>query len=697
MRGISKAAGLCFGSAFLIVTVASADTLTSWIGPSGSGGDGSWSAPSNWSSGTSPNGSNYAATISNGSAETVTLDVNATVDTLALGNSATLSLAANRGLTANSITNNSGALLLLLGTNSVVNMNTLSNSGAITVAGGNTTANLPTINLTGGGLGITDVNVTSNDQVGGNFNVVNGPVITSAFSNLSSIEGTLTFYNLQITSITPAASNLNIASTGTLGIGGQNTTIMINGNVSNGGYMGQYYFDDGGAVINVTGILTNTGEFKVGGFTEAPDTFTVGALINNVSSSGFNAADVINGTLNVEGTLVLQSGELHIFQTGTLNWVNGGIGLTDLPADTTLDLEGAFNVVNAGVTSNGIANLTSVEGLMRFDNQQANTVTPVGGTLSISTTGELDPGYFYGATLTVNGNVDVAGVLQEGIGINITNDTMTITGTLKNEGSGTINIYGPYDVLNVGNLSNAGQLNLGFYWPANLNVTGSGTSSNSGTMTLGSGNLTVVGNFTNTGSITTQSGNLNSTISVAGTFTNATGATLSLEVAGGGVGDIATFGQLANGGNISGVSGTLIGVGTGTFSSGNGYQELANGILDEIISSSSSYGVITVGDGATLDGTLDIVFENGFVPSIGESFAFLNFAPGGLSGAFAHIQGLTFDGGLEEWTIGYDNADGQVILTAESTTTSGAPEPATFALFGGGLLLVGWLAVHSKH
>jgi hypothetical protein len=65
-----------------------AQTSVSW-----NGGNGNWSTATDWSGGVVPNngGSNtYNVSISNGSAETVTLDVGVTISDLTLGTSETL-------------------------------------------------------------------------------------------------------------------------------------------------------------------------------------------------------------------------------------------------------------------------------------------------------------------------------------------------------------------------------------------------------------------------------------------------------------------------------------------------------------------------------------------------------------------------------------------------------------------------------
>ncbi len=93
-------------------------------------------------------------------------------------------------------------------------------------------------------------------------------------------------------------------------------------------------------------------------------------------------------------------------------------------------------------------------------------------------------------------------------------------------------------------------------------------------------------------------------------------------------GDIAAFVTLANGGKISVSAGATLGVGNaGIVPGGPGYVMTPTGTLDELISSATSFGTIDVSGPAALDGILDVTLENGFVPTVGEQFAFLDFTP----------------------------------------------------------------------
>src|SRR5271169_4088343 len=312
------------------------------------GGGGNWNTPGDWSGGVVPNnggGRTYNVTISNGEAETVSLNLNATVSDLTLGSLATLQSVAGdslsiasggtlsnsgtlmfntagsnitvgtggrlinngtieldasgetlkvTGTTTNAsgasitieggsaatftgnvtnsgtfttgfsggnntvtvtgtFTNASGATLALDGSGDAANLNALSNSGSVTIATG------ATLNLTGGGQGITDVAQGSVLTVQGTLDVKNGSTFTNGLANLTSVEGTLNLDNGQTNTVTPNSGTLSIAGSGQLNLSdtrASTTTLSITGNVSNSGAFSTGFFG-GTNTVNVSGTFTN--------------------------------------------------------------------------------------------------------------------------------------------------------------------------------------------------------------------------------------------------------------------------------------------------------------------------------------------------------------------------------------------------------------------------------------------------------
>jgi len=95
----------------------------------------------------------------------------------------------------------------------------------------------------------------------------------------------------------------------------------------------------------------------------------------------------------------------------------------------------------------------------------------------------------------------------------------------------------------------------------------------------------------------------------------------------------------------------------------NTYTQGPNGtLLIEIAGpNTGQFSVLDVLGKANLGGVLEPVLQNGFIPTIGESFAFMAYS--GLTGAFFGIQDPSFDNGLEHWTVSYQPTF--AILTVE--------------------------------
>jgi hypothetical protein len=118
------------------------------------------------------------------------------------------------------------------------------------------------------------------------------------------------------------------------------------------------------------------------------------------------------------------------------------LGITDVVAGSTFYLFGTFT---AGGQP-GFANLTSVEGKLVLANGQTTATTPIGGTLTVSNTGQI---YIYSSVFQVHGNVDNFGYIESDP------STLIVTGTLTNEAGSTFSLT-PGDTLQVGSIVNKG-------------------------------------------------------------------------------------------------------------------------------------------------------------------------------------------------------------------------------------------------
>jgi autotransporter-associated beta strand protein len=95
--------------------------------------------------------------------------------------------------------------------------------------------------------------------------------------------------------------------------------------------------------------------------------------------------------------------------------------------------------------------------------------------------------------------------------------------------------------------------------------------------------------------------------------------------------------------------------------------------------SAGDFSVLNVLGNANLSGYPDPILLNGFVPTIGDSFIFLNY--GSLTGGFSRIQHQVFDNGMLQWSVIYE--DNNAILTVAQHTPD---QGSTFLLLTLGVL-----------
>ena len=119
------------------------------------------------------------------------------------------------------------------------------------------------------------------------------------------------------------------------------------------------------------------------------------------------------------------------------------------------------------------------------------------------------------------------------------------------------------------------------------------------------------------------------------------------------VSGVACIGVLWNSGTIN--------IGVGGSINGPECAAQTDSTLAEIITSADSFGVFDYSGPVMLGGTLDVDLQNRFIPAIGESFDFINFAPGELNGTFTGIQNEFFNNNTGQWVVNYDDADVKVL------------------------------------
>jgi uncharacterized repeat protein (TIGR03803 family) len=338
-----------------------------------------------------------------------------------------------------------------------------------------------------------------------------------------------------------------------------------------------------------------------------------GGILTNAGTGFINVGESGNGSLNVGGNAVVSSAasgnNLDFGQNssgvGTVHvYGNSSLSIWDIRTDSghgTFTQDGG--TVNAGgwlrlgINSNSISAYTLNSG-----NANLNQMAQIGENGS--------------GTLDINGGTNnVAQDMNLGLG----------------SGTGIVNLTG-------GSLRVSGNENLG--------VAGTGTFTQTGGTNTVAGNLTLAGNSGSRGTYNLLGGALN----VSGGVVINSGGTLT--------GNGTVGGTVANGGAVA------PGNPMGTLTVNGSYAQSASGALNiEIggMTAGSQYDQLAITGGASLNGTLNIVFTNGFLPHIGDLFTILTC--GSLTGTFPTVNGATAANGLTMVPV-YSGT--QVILVAES-------------------------------
>jgi uncharacterized protein with beta-barrel porin domain len=77
----------------------------------------------------------------------------------------------------------------------------------------------------------------------------------------------------------------------------------------------------------------------------------------------------------------------------------------------------------------------------------------------------------------------------------------------------------------------------------------------------------------------------------------------------------------------------------GTLTVAGNYTQTASGTLEVNIASATNYDKLNVTGNASLNGTLKVVLDGGYVPTVNQTFSSIITAAGGLNGTFATIEG----------------------------------------------------------
>ena len=425
---------------------------------------------------------------------------------------------------------------------------------------------------------------------------------------------------------------------------------------------------DGGGLISGSGTLTSTGSFEM-------KSGTVNAVLG-----GSDIA--LNKTTT--GTVVLNN---HNTYTGNTNVLAGQLILGSStapnlsPKTAVIIASGASLVVNndnavASVTSNGTisGNKTLTSPIYNL-NDGAQVSAKLG---SASTAA--------GSTLNTNGSVTISNMVAANT-INILTGQLILAGADLLSHDATLGIASAAAMTltggdqTVANLNGSGQLTLNGY---TLNVTNGGTYSGSvtsdgnlnktggGTLTLSGTNKFTQGTSVNSGTLTVTAG---SSLSTADTIVNqgatlVNNGTINSNVLVNAGGTLQGSGNI--GGNFTGNGTTAPGNSPGILTVTGNYTE--NGTLQIEVGGLSGAGIATSGydqvvvGGQTIlnPGTsiLDLKQYNGYSLDKGQVITAIKGAPGSISGSFSAI---TSDMSKD---VVFNRSTGQLIGTGLSTGTS---------------------------
>jgi autotransporter-associated beta strand protein len=385
-----------------------------------------------------------------------------------------------------------------------------------------------------------------------------------------------------------------------------NATLFNNGATAGGGFGGATVFDDSSSAGN--GVFTNNGG-------DASGVFALGGG-NTIFLKTSTAA---NGTFHNESAPVTEA--------------EGGVTEFGIFPSDNNDSPRAGNATlinNGAMTSGAVGGKT-----IFYETSTADSATLIAN----SGTGGGEGGQIFmyerssGGTSRVelfgNGTLDISAHAASGVTI----------GSIEGDGDA---------FLGSNNLT-VGSNNRSSTFCGAIQDDGFG-----GSLTkIGSGTLTLLGANAYTGNTNINRGVLRVDGSISSTtFVNHGGS-----LAGSGVvnGDVTNnYGGKVNPGDASGVPGVL--------TIGNNYTQTASATLSIQIGGANAgqVSVLDVRGNANLNGYLDPVLVNGFVPAIGQSFTFMNYAS--FSGFFPHITRQSFDHGRKRWLLAYNPTSAVLIV-----------------------------------
>jgi T5SS/PEP-CTERM-associated repeat protein len=529
-------------------------------------------------------------------------------------------------------------------------------TGSVTVTGvgselsilGSTTLTLLFVGASGQGNltiqngGVVNAVLLSVGEFGhGSMSLSNGGVLNTQGSGIvgwtSGSSGSVT--------VTGSGSMWNDSESIDIGVGGQGTLAI----------------KDGGVVNNQAGYVSAAGSF--------PFTTGAGTVVVSGSGSQWNNAFFLEVGQQGPGTLTIENGGVVTDSNPYTGECSACVGV-ESGSTGTVTVSGAgskWNNLNGPVVLGGLGYFSGSGGKGTVSLNAQATGTSVGLDIGATQGGTgtftmTDPGTMWTNT---GGQVIVGdagtGTLRVQNGAVLLNSSDLVVGN-KSGGNGMLTITGGGQVNNVKGMIGGASSSMG-----TVTVSGVGSQwNNSGSLNIG---------INGTGTLTVENGGLVSAGTQANPGTITIGSLGTVDAKGG-----TLQGNVVNDGLMDPL-GTIKLVGNYTQQSGGTL------LLDVAGTGTGQYGQIDITGSGTLDGTLDLDFIDHFAPTAGETFDFVNVGgSGSFSGLNVEISGLkpgfNYSGGF---------SNGAYDITALNNGSS-VPEPSTWLLLGISLLGVGILS-----
>ncbi len=606
-------------------------------------GSGDWNTATNWTPAIVPNGTADTATF--GSSNTTSVSISANTEV----NGITFTAAATSPYT---ITARSGVLVSLSGAGITNNSGTTQNFVAAPSGSGNALTFLFK-NSAAAGAGTfftTSGGTVSEPTPGGiSFNDTSSADHGTFINNGPTAPGTLTFGGgATLFNNSATAANGNFINNG-----GRVVTQF-------GGDQGLTNFNDTATAANafftnnaatVSGAHGGTTAFT-GNATGANGIFSNNGAIVSGAGSGFNSG---SGIIRFFNTSTAGNGT---FTNNASTASGSGGGYLEFH-DTATAGNGTFN--NDGATVNGAGG-----GLTQFyDRSTAGSATLIAnGGISGGQGGTI---LFGDKSSGGTSRIEVFG--NGGLDISFHNAPGVTVGSIEGDG----NVF-----LGANNLT-VGTSNIGTTFSGVIQDGGQNGGTGGSLTKIGTGTLDLTGTNTYTGNTNINRG----VLKVDGSITSNTfvdhGGTLA------GTGTVQ--GDVTNNGVVS------PGDAPGTLTVNGNYIQNSRGslLIDIAGTSAGEFSVLDVLGNAKLSGVLDPVLLNGFVPAVGESFTFLDYAS--LTGKL-FVFDRNIDNAAEHWKVTYNPTN--AILTVAPGNVPLPDTESTLLLLTLSLLGLGGTAIKCR-